>query len=297
MEEIMENYKLGVNTSLITIVINIFLAVIKVTAGILGKSSAIIADGFHSLSDVLSTFVVIAGLKISSKEADAKHQYGHEKYESVFAKILSILLLLTGAFIGFESFKILISGEFTKPKNIALIAALVSIIVKEGMYWYTIKIARKIKSISMEADAWHHRSDAFSSIGTFVGILGAQLGFPALDPIAGIIVSLFIIKVGVDLYIKSVKELIDESASEELIIEMEEKIFSIEGVKGIKSLKSRVFGNKIYVDLEVFVDENITVKEGHDIAEKVHDKLEKEILDIKHCMVHIEPYSEQITFS
>lgn len=291
----MEDYKLGVNASLITIIINIFLAIIKITAGVIGKSSAIIADGFHSLSDVLSTFVVIAGLKISSKEADKKHQYGHEKYESVFAKILSILLLLTGAFILFESFKVLISGSFTKPKNIALIAALISIIIKEAMYWYTIKTARKIKSISMEADAWHHRSDAFSSIGTFVGILGAQLGFPALDPIAGIVVSIFIIKVGVDLYIKSVKELIDESASDGLIIEMEEKIYSVEGVEEIKSLKSRIFGNKIYVDLEIFVNQDITVKEGHDIAEKVHDKLEKEIRDIKHCMVHIEPWSELIS--
>lgn len=288
----MEDYKLGLNTSLVTIVINIFLSFIKITAGIIGSSSAMIADGFHSLSDVLSTFVVIAGLKISSKEADKKHQYGHEKYESVFAKILSILLILTGAFILFEAFKVLLSGSFTKPKNIALIAAVISIISKEGMYWYTIKTARKIKSISMEADAWHHRSDAFSSIGTFVGILGAQLGFPALDPIAGIVVSIFIIKVGVDLYIKSVKELTDESASDELIIEMKEKIYSIEGVEEIKSLKSRVFGNKIYVDLEIFVDQDITVKEGHDIAEKVHDKLEKEIQDIKHCMVHMEPWSK-----
>lgn len=286
----MEDYELGLKTSLITIVVNIFLAIIKIAAGIIGKSSAIIADGFHTLSDVLSTFVVIAGLKISSKEADKEHQYGHEKYESVFAKILSVLLLLTGALIGFESFKILISGSFTKPKNIALFAALLSIIVKEGMYWYTIKVARKIESISMEADAWHHRSDAFSSIGTFVGVLGAKLGFPALDPIAGIVVSILIIKVGIDLYIKSVKELTDESASEELIIQMKEKIYSIEGVEEIKSLKSRIFGNKIYVDLEIFVNQDITVKEGHDIAEKVHDKLENDIKDIKHCMVHIEPW-------
>ncbi len=288
----MENYKLGLNTSIITIIINIFLATIKITAGIVGKSSAIIADGFHSLSDVVSTFVVIAGLKISSKEADKEHQYGHEKYESVFAKILSMLLILTGAFIGYESFKILISGEFTTPKYIALVAALISIIIKEGMYWYTIKIARKIQSIAMEADAWHHRSDAFSSIGTFIGVLGARLGFPALDPIAGIVVSILIIKVGVDLYIKSVKELIDESASEELTLQMTDKICSVEGVEEIKLLKSRVFGNKIYVDLEIFVDENISVKEGHDIAERVHDKLEKEIKDIKHIMVHIEPCSK-----
>ena len=285
----MENYKLGVNASLVTIIVNVLLAGFKIAAGIIGRSNAMIADGVHTLSDVLTTFIVLAGLKISSKEADEKHQYGHEKYESVFAKILSILLLLTGGLIGFESFKILISGVVTKPKSIALIAALISIIVKEAMYWYTIKVAKQIKSISMEADAWHHRSDALSSIGTFLGILGASLGFSALDPIAGIIVSIFVIKVGVELYIKSVKELTDESASEQLIIEMKEKICSIEGVEEIKSLKSRIFGNKIYVDLEIFVDQNITVKEGHDIAEKVHDKLEKEIRDIKHCMVHIEP--------
>ncbi|CAK7071440.1 cation-efflux pump [Tissierella sp. P1] len=288
----MENYKLGVRASWITVVVNIILAAFKVIAGIIGNSSAMIADGVHTLSDVLTTFVVLLGLRISSKEADKEHPYGHEKYESVFAKVLSMLLLLTGIFIGYEAIKVLISGETRTPKLIALIAAFLSIIVKEGMYWYTIKIARKIKSISMEADAWHHRSDAFSSIGTFAGVLGAQLGFTALDPIAGIIVSIFVVKVGVDLYIKSVKELVDEAASEEVIEMIRAKSEFIDGVKGIKSLKTRVFGNRIYVDIEIFVDSNISVKSGHDIAEKVHDKLEAEISDIKHCMVHIEPFQK-----
>ncbi|MSU01772.1 cation transporter [Tissierella sp. DSM 105185] len=286
----MENYKLGVKTSWITIIVNIILAVFKIIAGIAGVSSAMIADGVHTLSDILTTFVVLLGLKISSKEADKGHPYGHEKYESVFAKLLSILLLLTGVFIGYESIKILISGEIRTPKIIALIVAFLSIIVKEGMYWYTIKVAKKIKSISMEADAWHHRSDAFSSVGTFAGVLGARLGFPALDPIAGIIVSCFVIKVGIDLYIKSIKELVDESASEEIIETIKKKTESIEGVRGVKELKTRMFGNKIYVDIEIFVDSNITVEKGHEISEKVHDKLEKDIADIKHCMVHIEPF-------
>ncbi|WMM23455.1 cation diffusion facilitator family transporter [Tissierella sp. MB52-C2] len=288
----MENYKLGVKTSWITAIINIILAAFKVIAGIIGNSSAMIADGIHTLSDILTTFVVLIGLKISSKEADKDHPYGHEKYESVFAKILSMLLLLTGIFIGYESIKILINGEIKAPKLIALVAALLSILIKEGMYWYTIKVAKKIKSISMEADAWHHRSDAFSSIGTFAGVLGARLGFPALDPIAGIIVSIFVIKVGVDLYIKSVKELVDESASEETIEIIKNKIQFIDGVRGVKELKTRIFGNKIYVDVEIFVDPYITVKEGHDISEIVHDQLEKDIEDIKHCMVHIEPFQE-----
>lgn len=288
----MENYKLGVKTSWITVAVNVVLSAIKVTAGIVGNSSAMIADGVHTLSDVLTTFVVLLGLKVSSKEADEEHPYGHEKYESVFAKILSILLLLTGVLIGYEAIKVLISGEFKTPKSIALIAAFLSIITKEGMYWYTIKVAKKIKSISMEADAWHHRSDVYSSIGTFVGILGAQLRFPALDPIAGIIVSIFVIKVGVELYIKSVKELVDESASADIINSIRIKTNEVNGVRDIKNLKTRVFGNKIYVDIEILVDSHISVKSGHDISEKVHDKLEREIPDIKHCMVHIEPFQK-----
>lgn len=286
----MEDYKLGVRASWITVIVNIILAAFKVIAGIIGNSSAMIADGVHTLSDVLTTFVVLIGLKISNKDADEGHPYGHEKYESVFAKMLSILLLLTGVFIGYEAIKILISGESRTPKSIALIAAFLSIVIKEGMYWYTIKIARKIKSISMEADAWHHRSDAFSSIGTFAGVLGAQLGFSALDPIAGIIVSIFVVKVGVDLYIKSVKELVDESASGEVIETIMGNTMAVDGVRGIKNLKTRIFGNRIYVDIEILVDSNISVKSGHDIAEKVHDKLEEQISDIKHCMVHIEPF-------
>lgn len=286
----MDNYKLGVKISWITVLINVILSVFKIIAGIVGSSSAMIADGVHTLSDVLTTFVVMIGLKISSKEADENHPYGHEKYEPVFAKILSILLLLTGIFIGYEAIKILISGNIRKPGMIALFAAFLSIVVKEGMYWYTIKTAKKIKSLSMEADAWHHRSDAFSSIGTFVGILGARLGFTALDPIAGIVVSFFVIKVGVELYIKSVRELVDESANQETINLIIEKTNSVKGVKGIKSLKTRIFGNKIFIDIEILVDSTISVKEGHDIAEKVHDTIEMEIEDIKHCMVHIEPY-------
>lgn len=288
----MEDYKLGVKTSWITVLVNVVLSAFKILAGVIGNSSAMIADGAHTLSDVLTTFVVLLGLKVSSKEADEEHPYGHEKYESVFAKILSILLLLTGVFIGYEAIKVLISGEFRKPKLIALIAAFLSIVIKEGMYWYTIKVARKIKSISMEADAWHHRSDAFSSIGTFMGILGAQLRFPALDPIAGIIVSFFVIKVGVGLYIKSVKELVDESASYDIVQKIKDIATAVDGVREIKNLKTRVFGNKIYVDIEILVDSHISVKSGHDIAEKVHDKLEIEMTDIKHCMVHIEPFQE-----
>lgn len=288
----MSNYKAGIKTSLITLILNIILALIKIIAGIFGQSSAMLADGVHTLSDVFTTLVVIVGLKVASKKPDDNHPYGHERFESIFAKILSMVLIATGVYIGYESLNLLITGNILKPKLVALYAALLSILIKELMYRYTIKSAKKIKSISMEADAWHHRSDALSSIGTFIGILGARIGIPQLDPIAGIVVSIMIMKVGIDLYKDSISQLVDESANKEVIKDIIELSKQVEGVKAVNDLKTRVFANRIFVDIDIFVDPNITVKEGHDIAKNLHDKLEREIVDIKHTMVHVEPYEK-----
>lgn len=289
----MENYKLGVKVSIITIIINIILAAIKIFSGILGKSNAMLADGVHTLSDVLTTFVVLLGLKVSSKEADENHPYGHEKYEPIFAKLLSVLLLLTGLYIGYGSLKILISGNIKTPGLIALIAALISIVIKECMYWFTIKTARKIKSLSLEADAWHHRSDSLSSIGTFIGILGARMGVKILDPIAGVVVSIFVVKVGVDLYLKATRELVDEAADEKTIEKIRSLTYSIKGVEEIRDLKTRVFGNRVYVDIDIAVNAFISVEEGHNIAEEVHDAIENGVESVKHCMIHVEPKKTQ----
>ncbi|NLJ79224.1 MAG: cation transporter [Tissierellia bacterium] len=285
----MQDYKLGERASIITIIINVILAVVKVTAGVVGRSNAMLADGIHTLSDVFTTIIVLIGLRISSKEADERHPYGHEKYEPIFAKLLSVFLIATGLFIGYEGIGVLRSGNIATPGKIALVAAIISIVVKEGMYWYTSKVARKIRSISMEADAWHHRSDALSSVGTLVGIFGARMGFKILDPIAAIIVSIFVIKVGVDLYIESIRGLVDESADDKILLEIEDLTLSVEGVREIRNFRTRVFGNRIYVDINIHVDGNITVKEGHDIAEKVHNRIKESISDVKHCMVHVEP--------
>ena len=289
----MEGYKKGIKVGIVTGLLNILLSILKIVAGIMGNSKAILADGIHSLSDVFSTFLVIVGLNVASKEADEKHPYGHEKYESIFGKILSLFLMGTGLFIGYESLNVLISGNIERPGNIALIAAFISIVSKEAMYWYTIKVAKDIKSIALEADAWHHRSDALSSIGTFAGVLGARFGFLALDPLGGIIVSVIVFKIGIQLYLKSVNELVDESASEAMEENIRVITLEVNGVKGIKDLKTRAFGSKVYVDLEIYVDGHLSVIKGHKISEIVHDKLEGEIEDIKHCMVHIEPYTEK----
>ncbi|GAA0123179.1 MAG: cation transporter [Clostridium argentinense] len=285
----MDNYKQATKVSFVTIIINTMLAIFKVIAGILGKSSAMMADGVHTFSDIATTIVVIIGLKISNKDADEKHPYGHEKFEPEISKIVSLLLAGTGMFLAYNSIKILIAGNLNTPKSIALYAALASIVVKEGMYWYTIITARKVKSIAMEADAWHHRSDAISSIGTLIGIVGARMGFKFLDPVAGVIVSLILVKVGVEFYLKATCQLVDQSADDEVVEQIKEAAISIEGVKDIHDLKTRKFGNRIYVDIEIQVDKRITVEEGHHIANLVHDTVENNIKDVKHCMIHVEP--------
>ncbi|WP_461613619.1 cation diffusion facilitator family transporter [Clostridium sp. Marseille-QA1073] len=285
----MNNYEEATKVSIITVIINTVLAIFKVAAGIVGKSSAMVADGIHTFSDIATTVVVIIGLKISNKDADEKHPYGHEKFEPEISKIVSLLLAGTGVFLAYNAIQILLSGNLDTPKPIALYAALASIAVKEGMYWYTIVTARKVKSIAMEADAWHHRSDAISSVGTLIGIAGARMGFKFLDPVAGIIVSLILIKVGVEFYLKATDQLVDQSADEEVIKQIKEVATSIEGVKKIHDLKTRKFGNKIYVDIEIQVDKRITVEEGHHIANLVHDNIEDTIKDVKHCMIHVEP--------
>lgn len=283
-------YQEAKKVSIITIIVNILLGVIKMIAGIVGNSAAMVADGMHTASDVVTTVLVIVGVKMASKEADREHPYGHERFEPVFGKLISLFLALTGVMIGIEGIKTLIAGEYSRPEPIALVAAVISIVVKEGMYWYTLHTAKKIKSVAMEADAWHHRTDAFSSIGTFVGILGASMGWTFLDPLTAVIVSIFIIKVGIDLYMQSAHQLIDQAAPQDMADQIKTLTENIEGVEGVHNLKTRLFGSKVYVDLEIYVSKKITVEEGHQIATKVHDVLEGTIEEIKHCMVHVEPY-------
>ncbi|MEW9096613.1 MAG: cation diffusion facilitator family transporter [Clostridiaceae bacterium] len=285
----MDNVKVGTRASWISIGVNLILSLLKLAGAILGKSTAMLADTVHSLADIVTTLVVIIGLKISNKDADENHPYGHEKFESIFTKIISLLLIFTGVSIGYKGVIDSIRGNLSSPGRIALIAAATSIIVKECLYWYTLIIARKIKSTSMEADAWHHRSDAISSIATFIGILGARMGFKILDPIAAILVCIIIVKVGVEYYLKAVKELVDHTASNDIIDRIRELSSDIEGVIKVNSLKTRIFGNKVYADVGICVDKNISIEEGHKIAETVHNTIENNIENIKHCSVYILP--------
>ena len=283
-------YKIGIKVSIITIVVNAVLSVFKFIAGIVGNSQAMMSDAIHSLSDVLSTIIVIIGLKLSSKQADVDHPYGHERLESIAAFILASILFVTGILIGIEGIKNIINPAIIKRTTIiALIGAIISIIVKEGMYWYTIYYAKKIKSESLKADAWHHRSDALSSIGSLIGIAGSMLGIKVLDSIASIIICLFIVKVAYDIFKEALLKLVDHACNEETILAIEKRVLQIEGVENIDLIKTRMFGNKIYIDLEISADKNMTLENAHKIAHEVHDDIEKQFPDVKHCMIHVNP--------
>lgn len=289
----MTSLKEGFKVSIISILGNIFLSLFKLIAGIIGKSSAMISDSIHSISDVLSTVVVIIGLKISGKEEDKLHPYGHERFECVAASILSIFLFITGILIGYNGVYHVFIMDYQNikvPTLLALIAAIVSIIVKESMYWYTRNIAKKIHSDSLMADAWHHRSDALSSIGSFIGIFGSMLGFKLLDPIASILISFCILKVSYDIIKGAIDKMVDKSCSDDYVDALKTFILDIPGVLTIDSIKTRLFGNRVYVDLEIGADSNLTLKDSHQIAQEVHDHVEENFLDVKHCMVHMNPY-------
>lgn len=285
-----EEEKIAYKVSFISIIGNVLLTIIKFISGLIAHSQAMISDSVHSLSDVLSTFVVIIGIKISNKDADKSHPYGHERLECVCALILSIMLFITGIIIGYAGVIKIINNETIKtPGLLALFAAILSIIVKEGMYQYTIRVAKKINSGSLKADAWHHRSDALSSIGSLVGILGSRLGFKLFDPIASIIICLFIFKVSIDIFKDSIDKMIDKSCDEETINKIIEIIDRRSDIKNLDDIKTRQFGNKAYIDIEISVDANMVLKDAHAIAEDIHDEIENKLPIVKHCMVHVNP--------
>ena len=278
--------------SLVTIIGNVVLSVIKLLAGIIAHSSAMISDAVHSASDVFSTFVVIIGIKLASKKPDKEHPYGHERMECVAAIVLAMVLFITGLGIGLEAVKNIIHGNYGDlqvPGVLALIAAIVSIVSKEAMYWYTRHYAKKIDSSALMADAWHHRSDAFSSIGALIGIGASRLGYPVMDSIASLVIFVFIVKAAFDIFKDAIDKMVDHSCDEEIEKQIYECVMKNENVLGIDLLQTRVFGNKIYVDVEIQADASYTLQKAHDIAEAVHDDIEESFPKVKHIMVHVNP--------
>ena len=277
----------------ISILVNLLLSIFKLIAGIAAHSGAMISDAIHSASDVGSTFIVIIGVRLSAKKSDKEHQYGHERMECVSSIVLAGMLLVTGLGIGITGVRDIVKstsgGTIAIPGTLALIAAVVSIVTKEWMFWYTRGAAKKINSGALMADAWHHRSDAFSSVGSLIGIGGAMFGFPVLDPLASVVICIFILKVAFDIFKDALDKMLDTSCSEEYEEKLADYIRKSRGVERLDLLRTRMFGNKVYIDAEIAVDGTLSLKDAHAIAEDVHDNVEKKFPNTKHIMIHVNP--------
>ena len=237
----------------ISILVNLLLSIFKLIAGIAAHSGAMISDAIHSASDVGSTFIVIIGVHLSAKKSDKEHQYGHERMECVSSIVLAGMLLVTGLGIGITGVRDIVKstsgGTIAIPGTLALIAAVVSIVTKEWMFWYTRGAAKKINSGALMADAWHHRSDALSSIGAFVGIFGARLGYPILDPVASIVICFMIAKAAIDIFRDAIDKMVDHSCDAKTEESMRREILKVPGVRRVDLLRTRLFGSKFYVDI------------------------------------------------
>ncbi|AOY78308.1 cation diffusion facilitator family transporter [Clostridium formicaceticum] len=276
----------------ITIIMNVFLVLMKLGAGYFSGSKALIADGLHSASDIVTSIGVIIGIAIAKKPRDDHHQYGHEKVETIAAFLLAIALIYTGVKIGLGSAMSILHEDMTVPGKFAIYAALISIFVKELQYQITFKIGKKVNSSALMADAWHHRSDALSSIAAFIGVMGGRLGFPILDPLAGVIVSIVVMKVGGEIFIDCFQQLIDVSIQLKELESVKQSILKESRVQCINDIRTRKHGSKVFVDIRVCVDATMDIYDGHCVAEEVEHIIKTEVNNVKDVIVHLDPFPD-----
>lgn len=284
--------KIAMNVSIVTLVINLSLTALKLLAGIFGHSTALISDAVNSASDVVCTVIVIIGVTISSKPLDEDHPYGHERLECVVSILLAVLLFGTGLFVGYNGIVSLIDGTYRqaeKPTALAIGAVAITIATKETLYWYTMRRAKQIDSVSLKASAWDHRSDVFSSIGVLIGILGGMFGYPILDIIASLVICLLIAKAAINIFQEAIGKMVDKSCDKSFNEKIKKTLLDIQGVLQVDDIKTRVFGNRIYVDIEIGCYQNLPLITAHRIAQNAHDAIEELDERIKHCMVHVNP--------
>lgn len=274
----------------ITIIFNIILLVIKIIAGTMANSTALIADGLHSASDVLTSIGVIIGVVVAQKPRDDEHHYGHDRAETIVTFLLSIVLIYTGIKIGYSALMSVLKGEKVFFNYFALFTAFISIVIKEVQYQVAFKVGTRENSPALIADAWHHRSDALSSIASFVGVLGSKFGIYILDGLAGLVVSIIVIKVGIDIFKDCFNHLIDVSIHSDKIDNVKDLIMSKTDVKNISDIRTRKHGAYVLVDINICVNPHISVYEGHNIAKEVENIIRKEIKNVRDVVVHVDPY-------
>jgi cation diffusion facilitator family transporter len=287
------------NITLWGAVVNIVLTIGKIAAGIFGKSAAMVADGIHSLSDLASDIIVLIFTHISSKGQDKKHAFGHGKFETLATLIVSVILVVVGARLMGNAIKSIVGVfngiDIPKPGYIALIAAAVSILAKEFIYQATVKVGKKTGSTAVIANAWHHRSDAFSSIGSLIGIGGAILlgnKWTILDPIVSCIISIAIIVVAVKMALPSLEELLETSLPEEIEKEIIQTISAVKGVVDVHDLRTRRNGMTFIINAHIIVSSQISIVEAHDISTEAEEAIRKKYGPETHISIHVEPDTE-----
>jgi len=276
--------------TLIGLVGNVVLSIFKLLAGIFGFSYAMIADAIHSISDSFATGIAYIGIRIGERPADESHPYGHANAETIAAFFVALTILGAGAFVGVDAVQLVVQKNFETPAMIALVAAVISIIIKEAMFRYTLKVGQRNNNPAVIATAWDHRSDVYSSVAAFLGILGARLGFQYLDPIAGLVVAVLIIKMSLTLLRSNIGILMDERPETAVLDEIRATALEVGEVQAIDSLRVHRRGSTFTIDIEIAVDSRLTVKQGHQVAAEVKNKLLNKVEHVQDVMVHVNPY-------
>ena len=290
-------HKLKARASYVGAAVKVCQTLIKIGFGFWVQSAALIADGIHSLSDLLSDLLVIVAVRLGSREADYEHPYGHRRFETIATVILGVSLVLIGGGITWSVMNRMANPEHLPVPNIFGIAiAALSILINEWLYHYTKRIAKKTRSKLLLANAWHQRSDAISSLVVLVGIGAVMLGYPLADAIAAIVVALMVAKIGLNLIFESIKELVDTSLPPKLVSEIRKAIMTIDGVEGIHLLRTRQMGEDALIDAHIVVDPRITVSEGHTIGDTVRDELISRFDDVMDVLVHVDPEDDEGLF-
>ena len=284
-----ERYLLGCKNTLVSLAINVGLFVFKMVAGVLGRSQAMVTDAFETLADIVATFVVLFGLRVAAKPKDIDHPYGHGKFETMAAAVCTVFLLVFGFAFMYRGVFSALTHYRAVPTFLPLIAAVFSIVFKEGLYRYTIRVGRRINSSALIASAWHHRSDAISSIPTFLGILGARLGFPFMDPLAAAITSIFILRIGLDIGQGVFAELVESSVDESTLKKIQAVVSFVKDVRRVHDLAARRLGPDILVEMHILVDGNLSVQKGHQIADEVEHHLKQQVPGVSRVTVHVDP--------
>lgn len=284
--------KTAANVSAAGIAANSTLAAIKLLAGIISGSSAMISDAVNSLSDVVTTVIVIVGVNLSYRSSDSRHPYGHERFESVTSMIVAAILAVTGFAVEYGAIISIIGKSYLDsdiPGTPAIIAAVISIAVKEFLAVYTRCAAKKLNLSALMASARDHQADVLSTLGALIGILFARHGYPVMDCAASIVIGLFILKSAIDVFRDASVRLVDASCDSETVEEIRKTVSAQEGVIAVDDIKTRLFGAKIFAEIEISADRSISLDEAHNIADRVHDSVEQAFPQCKHCMVHVNP--------